>query len=146
MQTLSAPPRFAGEQRNPLKKAIASAEASLAQFGPLTALHPEMSLWRQSRTREKELAAARKAAAAPGIARPAVAAPGMARLAASAAKVPSAPVPTAPKNADAAAAGTDAELYDYYCTADVHDSNRLSSNPDTWQRIKNESQRRHLKR
>ena len=133
---------------NPLRKHVATTEAALAKLGKLTALPQDTSLWRRMRRRDDELAAA--------------SAPSMACPAAAAAKVPSATAhratgilanaatpaapPTPPKNAAAALASTDAELYDYWAGADQGDSNILSGNPDGWARIRNESRRRHFKR
>lgn len=122
-------------------RALAAVEAELKQRGPLTALTKGTIFLRLSK-REAELAAAKKnSARAPGTARPAAA--GLARPAPIAAKAPAAaPVQPTPNSARSAVEASDAQLWEFFQKADVHDSNILASDPAAYQRIKNESRRR----
>ena len=47
-----------------------------------------------------------------------------------------------PNSARAAVEASDAQLWEFFQKADVHDSNILASDPAAYQRIKNESRRR----
>jgi hypothetical protein len=124
--------------KTPTQDRLRAVEAELKKLGPLTALTGGTFYLRLSK-REAELAAAKKTSAR------AIGTPSRATGIFAKAATPAAPPPP-PKNVAAAVAGTDAELYDFWCSADRGDSNLLSSNPDAYARIRNESHRRHFKR
>ena len=112
----------------------------------LAKLDRAAAAWHRTKAAEAPAHAKAGFPASPRAATPApsfVASAGLARLAPIAAKAPAAaPAQPTPNSARAAVEGSDAQLWEYFQSADVHDSNILASDPAAYQRLKNESRRR----
>ena len=115
----------------------------------LAKLDRETAAWHRRKAAKAPVHAPTVCPASPRAATPApsfVATAGLARIAALQPKpapaAAPAPVQPTPNSARAAVEGSDAQLWEYFQSADVHDSNILASDPAAYVRIKNESRRR----